>query len=397
VLVASQTWLVLGLARSGVAAAGLLNRQGAKVIGYDDTTAETLEALWVRHTLKEQAHDAFASLLLKDTDQTLPAHLDGIVISPGFPATHPVVVANADKVPVLGEMELASRFFHGRSIVITGTNGKTTTTELVAHILNQAGYHAEPLGNLGRPFAGLADAMDAHTIAVLEASSFQLETLKTFHPNVGAVLNLAPDHLDRYESLDDYYEAKGNLARALIGRGTFVAQAGGEAANRWTTPNTRLFGDRDLGADVYLDDGALWRRNNDEPEMIIDLADMGIAGAPNHLNAAAAVACVGTCGLQVEDLAAGLRSFRGLPHRQQIVGRRDNLVFVNDSKATNVHAVCSGLAGYSDNVAIILGGSGKGEDYGQTRGADRSRSGSHRAGDGRLRAGFTGVIDARRG
>ena len=364
-----KTWLVLGLARSGVAAAGLLRRRGAAVFGVDDAEPERISALWKRHHLDDARDGRFAGLCLGGDTRGLPDDFDGLVVSPGVPPTHPLIRRCGDRIPVIGEMELAARVFDGPLIAITGTNGKTTTTELTAHLLREAGTGAVALGNLGRPFSEVADRLEPGTVAVLEVSSFQLETIRDFAPDVGAILNLAPDHLDRYPDLDAYYEMKGALVRALGQEGLFVAMAGDEAARRWRASAPVLFGDPESGATVFVKDGALWRERDGETERIIALGEMGISGAPNHLNAAAAVACLERFDIPAARLADGLRSFRGLAHRQEIVGRRGDLVFVNDSKATNVHAVCSGLAGYDSDVVIILGGSGKGEDYAPLRAA----------------------------
>jgi len=355
-------WLVIGLARSGCAAGGLLRRHGTRVVGVDDADLAGIEARWAQSGLVDAAAAAFDEVVAGADWPERVAKPDGIVISPGVPVAHPAL-GKWPATPLLGEVELASRFHRGRAIAITGTNGKTTTTELTAHLLRTAGLEALALGNVGRPFADQADTLGEASVAVLEMSSFQLETIDGFSPEVGAVLNLAPDHLDRYADLDAYYTAKRRLAECLQPEGLFVTWTGCSPALKWPARHRLLFGDVAAGAEVHVTDGVLYRMLAGEPEPILPVDEMPLRGAPNLLNACAAVALVSTCRLPADVLAAGLRSFTGLPHRQEVVARRGDLVFVNDSKATNVHAVCAGLAGYERDVFLILGGSGKAEDF----------------------------------
>jgi len=359
-------WLVIGLARSGCAAGGLLRRHGAHVTGVDDAEQAQVETRWASSGLVDAAVAGFDEVITGPDWPRRAAAPDGIVISPGVPATHPAL-SRWPGTPPVGELELAARFSAARALAITGTNGKTTTTELTAHLLRTAGLEAHALGNVGRPFADRADTLDPAAVAVLEVSSFQLETVETFAPEAGAVLNLAPDHLDRYPDLDAYFAAKRRLADRLRDDGLFVTWTGCAPALAWPTGRRRLFGDAAAGADVFVDDGVLRRRRGGDVESILPVDELPLQGAPNLLNACAAVALVETCGLAAADLAAGLRSFAGLPHRQEVVARHGDLVFVNDSKATNVHAVCAGLGGYERDVVLILGGSGKGEDFAPLR------------------------------
>ncbi len=357
--------LVVGLARSGCAAGALLRRQGARVIGVDDAPLDTVEARWAAEHISELAATAYDELFTGGDWDFLSARLpDAVVLSPGVPLDHPRVAALNEQVPVLGELEWGARFFSGTMIAVTGTNGKSTTTELVAHLVRATGQRAMALGNVGRPFCQHADTLDTDTVVVLEVSSFQLETIRDFRPQVGAVLNLAPDHLDRYPSLQAYYDTKGRLARILPPTGTFVTWTGCPEACAWRpTARRSLFGDRDRGAEVFYEDACLRIDREGEARALIDVASLPLQTRPNLLNAAAAVACLLPLQPDLDALAEGLRSFEGLAHRQQLVGRLDDVRFVNDSKATNVHAVCACLDGYPDDVVLIAGGRGKGEDY----------------------------------
>ena len=359
------TWLVIGLARSGCAAGALLRRRGARVIGADDAGEAALAAQWERHGLAGEAREAFDEVRSGPGWEAALPRLAGVVLSPGVPAAR--AAAAAPGVPVLGELELAARFFAGRAVAITGTNGKTTTTELAAHLLRAAGYEAPALGNVGRPLSRVADTLGPDAVAVVEVSSFQLETVARFRPEVAVVLNLAPDHLDRYASVDEYYAVKRRLVDLLPPGGLFVTGTGCLPALAWPAPRRLLFGDPDAGAACFARDGRLWRQRDGGPRAVLALEDFPLHGAPNVLNAGAALAALEPFDLADDVLADGLRSFRGLPHRQQEVARGEGLVFVDDSKATNVHAVCGGLAGYAGDVVLILGGSGKGEDYAPLR------------------------------
>ncbi len=361
------TWLVVGLARSGCAAGGLLKRCGAHVIGGDDAARESLDTSWSERGLTEAASAAFDEVRCgAGWSDTLP-ELTGVVVSPGVPADHPALLAQVGKVPIIGELELGWRACAARTIAITGTNGKTTTTELTTHLLCTAGLNAHALGNVGRPFCDVADTLDPAAVAVLECSSFQLETIDEFAPEAGAILNLAPDHLDRYPDLDAYYEAKRRLVTALGDTGVFITWNECDEALSWPAKRRTLFGERRDSASVYLEEGIIGRVRDGAFEPILPAAELALTGRPNLWNALAAVALVETFDLNAAVLAEGLRSFRGLEHRQQLVAESAGIRFVNDSKATNVHAVCAGLAGYHDDVVLILGGSGKGEEYGPLR------------------------------
>ncbi len=359
------TWIVVGLARSGIAAGALLRRHGGRVIGVDDAPRDKVDTRLKSQGLDGRIDEAFDEVRTgPGWDADLP-RLAGAVLSPGVPTDHPAV--NALGVPVIGELELGWRAFAGDAVAVTGTNGKTTTTELTAHLLRVAGRDARALGNVGRPLCDVADTLAADAVAVIECSSFQLETVDAFAPRSGAVLNLAPDHLDRYPDLDAYYAAKRRLTACLGDDGLFVTWTGCPEALSWPAARRTLFGARRDGASVFVHDGHIVRLRDGSEEEVLPVADLGLTGGPNLLNALAATALVEPFGLSATDIATGLRSFTGLAHRQELVAEAGGVRWVNDSKATNVHAVCAGLDGYERDVVLILGGSGKGEDYAPLR------------------------------
>jgi len=364
--VRDQVCWVVGLARSGCAAGALLRRHGARVVGLDDSTEDVVHRRWERKSLSHLAPGAFDEILTGGawpvaTGADMPAL---VVISPGVPTDHPRLAALPATIPVIGELELGARYCRARTVAITGTNGKTTTTELTAHLGRTAGVDARALGNVGRPLCDVAEELDPEALAVVETSSFQLETVRDYAPEVGVVLNLAPDHLDRYADLAAYYLAKRTMARIVPPGGTFVTWASCAEAVAWPTAGQRrLFGEASAGATVFYADGRLVA----DGAPLLPVSSLAQQSPPNRLNALAAVTIGLALDLDRAAIAQGLRDFPGLPDRHQWVATRGGVKFINDTKATNVHAVCAGLDGYAGQVVLIAGGSGKGEDYSPLR------------------------------
>jgi len=366
--VADQLCWVVGLASSGCAAGALLRRHGARLIGLDDADEKSVHQRWDLAGLQHLAPQAFDEISTggdwpsgETSAQFGNQRPDLVVISPGVPVDHPRLAALPAEVPVIGELELGGRYCQASVVAITGTNGKTTTTEWVAHMGRATGRDARALGNVGRPFCDVADALPAESVAVLEASSFQLETVHQLSPKVGAVLNLAPDHLDRYSSLAAYFEAKRKMVEIVPTTGTFVTSADCNEAISWPlVGQRRLFG---AGGDVQYSGGQLCI--DGQPFLAVN--KIAQQSPPNLLNALAATTIGLAMGWDREALAGGLCDFPGLPDRHQWVAQRGKMKFINDTKATNVHAVCAGLIGYPGQVVLIAGGSGKGEDYSPLR------------------------------
>jgi len=358
---------VVGLARSGCAAGALLRDEGARVVGIDDAADEVVRRRWESEGLTDLAPRAFDELRTGGGWPDTPP--DAVVISPGVPTDHAALTALPAAVPVLGETEVGARFCTAPLVAVTGTNGKSTTTAWIAHLVRAGGRRAEAVGNLGRPLCRVARELTPRDLAVVEVSSFQLETVDTFSPQVGVVLNLAPDHLDRYPDLAAYFAAKRVLAARTAPGGTFVTWTGCSEALAWTTPATRvLFGDLDAGAAVGWRDRTLVADFGAGGTDLLPETALSLRTPANLLNALAATAAAAAVGVDSDAVAAGLRDFPGLAHRHELVARREGVTFVNDSKATNVHAVCVGLDGYRGEVVLIAGGSGKGEDYRPLRG-----------------------------
>jgi UDP-N-acetylmuramoylalanine--D-glutamate ligase len=290
------------------------------------------------------------------------AHARAVVKSPGVPREAPVIAAaRARGIPVLGEMELGWRLLRNEFVAVTGTNGKTTTVQLVGHIHREAGLAAAVAGNVGDALTGLVGTLDPAAVVVCEASSFQLEDTLEFAPEGAVLVNVSSDHIDRHGTFEDYLSAKLRIFRLQGNDDVAVAPAGlgvedlGGCARR--VP---------FGPGGELDDraGFLWW--DDEP--LISYEDIRLRGAHNRANAAAAAAICLARGIDRDAVRAGLRTFAGVEHRLEEVAVVDGVLFVNDSKATNVASTLVALASFDVPVHLILGGQGKGQSFEALRG-----------------------------
>ena len=347
-------FLVVGLARSGQAAARLLAGRGERVIGVDRSNPEGAAGL----------RGPGVEVVL-DTDGI--GQLDGVrtvVKSPGVPAEAPVIaVARERGLAVVGELELAWRAIPNRFLAVTGTNGKTTTVELLGHIYRGAGEPVAVAGNVGTPLASLAGEVELDATVVCEASSFQLEDTEYFAPECGVILNLAPDHLDRHADLDAYLAAK---LRIFVNQGNDdIAIYNGDDASLAGMDlggcGRRIAFCRGAGPDceVALAEGTIFY----DGEPLLRAEELGLLGEHNASNAMAAAAAALAMGLGREVVREGLRSFAGVPHRLEPVAEVGGVRFVDDSKATNVASTVVGLRAFDSGVHAILGGSDKGEPF----------------------------------
>jgi UDP-N-acetylmuramoylalanine--D-glutamate ligase len=347
-------YLIVGLARSGVAAALALRARGEEVIGCDagppgtpalDDAAERLSAAGV------EVH-------LDASGDALAARAGTLIKSPGVPQNAPVVAAaRAGGVPVFGELELAWRLLENEFVAVTGTNGKTTTTEWIGHIHREAALPVAVAGNVGTALTSLVGAVPAQATIVCEASSFQLEDTIAFSPEVAVLLNLEPDHLDRHGTFADYVGAKlrifanqGNDDVAVAPLDLGVEDLGGCARR---VP----FGS--AGAELSDRAGYLWW----DEEPLLDVTEISLPGAHNRANAMAAAAACLARGIDRDAVAAGLRTFPGVAHRLEPIATRHGVAFVNDSKATNVASTLVALRSYPGGVHLIAGGRGKSQDF----------------------------------
>jgi UDP-N-acetylmuramoylalanine--D-glutamate ligase len=326
-------FLVVGLARSGQAAARALAGRGETVIGVDAGSPDGAEGL----------REAGIEVSLNRDGVEELERTRAVIKSPGVPSEAPVVAAARERgLPVLGELELAWRLLDNRFCAVTGTNGKTTVAELLGHIWRTAGEPVAVAGNVGTPLASLVGDVEPAATVICEASSFQLEDADAFAPECGVLLNVAPDHLDRHHSFERYRDAKLRM---------FAKQAEGDVA---------VYNGADPGLAGIRIGGA--GRKVDFSERIGEL-DFSLPGSHNAANAAAAAVAASALGISDEATAAALASFPGVRHRLERVAEVDGVVYVNDSKATNVAAAAAGLTSFDGDVRAILGGSLKGEDF----------------------------------
>ena len=375
---------VLGLRRSGRPAALLARRQlpAARVVALDeggapsDDTVEVLEAAGIE--------------VLTGPAAVLPGGVDLLVRSPGVPDTSSAVREAARRgVPSWSEVELACRFLPNPVVGITGTNGKTTTTELTGAIFRAAGLQVAVGGNIGHALAAMPGEIAAGATVVAELSSFQLEYIERFRPAVALLLNLTEDHIDRHGTYRDYAAAKlrifenqragdvallcaddrGVLDELDAGRLTGAARRGWFSSERGRTEGP---GGEKLLAGVGSDD-VLWLRVNSELRRLCRRDELALRGDHNVLNSLAAAAAACVAGVPIGAAATTLRTFEGVPHRLQVGGIVDGVTYVNDSKATNVDATLKALTAYSGGVHLILGGYDKGAEYGDLARATEGR------------------------
>ncbi|MCX7846759.1 MAG: UDP-N-acetylmuramoyl-L-alanine--D-glutamate ligase [bacterium] len=307
-----------------------------------------------------------------------PACVEGVdivVTSPGVAEqAQPLQWARARGIPVISEIEFAVRHTNARIVAITGTNGKTTTTALIGHVLRTAGMPVVVAGNIGQALSGVVEEASAEHTLVLEISSFQLETVSSFKPYVAVWLNLTPDHLDRYGTMEAYAAAKGRI---------FMNMGGGDWAVIWEH-DRMVTGPFLEGKDVtrvWLDEKGTWRATREEPcgaqlqggELVTifngvrqthgKVAEMRLMGAHNVVNMLAACAVGRILHVPGHVVGEALRSFNGLPHRLERVAEGHGLVFINDSKATNIDAMVKGLAATPGPLVLLAGGYDKGGDF----------------------------------
>ena len=348
--------LVVGLARSGLAAALALRAAGQTVIAHDAGTAGGSPAL---ADARRRLAGAGVEVHLGGTGEALLGRVRSVVKSPGVPRQAAVIAAaRAAGMPVIGELELGWRLVHEQFIAVTGTNGKTTTTEWIGHIHRTAALPVAVAGNVGTAVSSLAGELRPGTVVVCEASSFQLEDTIAFAPEAAILLNLAPDHLDRHGTFDDYVAAKlrvfalqGNDDIAVAPVGLGVEDLGGCARRGCTGSGP--------AAELSDQSGQLWW--DDSPLLAVD--EIALPGAHNRANAMAAAAVCLARGLDRDAVAEGLRTFAGVAHRLEPIAVRDGVAFVNDSKATNVDSTIVAIRSYGHGVRLIAGGDGKGQDF----------------------------------
>jgi len=353
--------LIIGAARSGIAAARFLVDHGAIVALTDQKPIEkwTPEAL----ALKESG----VGLLPGEPPSWLLDQLDLVVVSPGVPATIiPIRYAERAGAEVIGEVELAYRSLKGRVVAITGSNGKTTTTSLIGELLRDAGLPVQVGGNIGKPLISMIETSRDDGWTVAELSSFQLETIKTFRPSIAVVLNVTPNHMDRYETFNDYAAAKHRIFMNQTAEDTAVLNADDPTVSSWASglrANVLSFSVRqEVENGVFLRGRELIFRG----QVLLNVDEMKLRGMHNVENAAAAFAAGIAAGASIESMNVTAKRFDPVEHRLEFVTEIEGVKFYNDSKATSVDATLKALEAFAHEpgkVVLILGGRGKKAPY----------------------------------
>ena len=368
--VAGRKVVVVGAARSGVAAAELLVRRGAQVTLTD-----------LRESIQEDARlrDAGVALELGGHRAETLRQADLIVLSPGVPPGQPALAgARAAGVPVMGELELASRWLRGRIVAITGTKGKSTTTTLTGRMLEAGGHRVLVGGNIGHALSAQVDESTEDTIHVVETSSFQLEGSETFHPWIAVLLNFSPDHLDRHADLAEYAAAKARVFANQTPDDWMVLNADDEPSHALAQESRSqrlLFAvERNVPEGIVVSGDAIVRRSGGNDQVLVPLSAVKLLGRHLLADVLAAAAVASIAGVEPAAMTRAVEGFTGLEHALEPVTDIAGVRFVNDSKATNIEAALRAIESFAPGLVVILGGRFKGGDFGDLRAALTERA-----------------------
>jgi UDP-N-acetylmuramoylalanine--D-glutamate ligase len=356
--------LVVGLGKSGLSAAMFLRAQGARVTVSDARSAMALA--------KEIPALLEAGIMVESGGHGLLTfrRQDLIVVSPGVPMDTPEVKqVVAFGLPVIGELELASRYLQGQVIAITGSNGKTTTTTLIGKILKDSGSTTQVGGNIGLPVIDLVAPSTPETVNVLEVSSFQLETIEEFHPKIAVILNITPDHLDRHGSFANYVAAKERIFEKQ-GAGDALVLNGDDRVTQMSAARAKsevfwFSGTKAVRRGTFVRDGVIvWvEKEGGVTEPLMPVSEVHLKGAHNIENVLAAVCVARLAHVSAESIRASVATFTAVEHRLELVRKLKGVEFYNDSKATNVDATMKAVSSFSKGIHLILGGKDKDSDY----------------------------------
>ena len=347
--------LIVGMARSGIAAARLLHERGQSVFVTDSGDAPLraeLDSLGIPYETGGHTAERFLTA-------------EEIVMSPGVPMDiAPLEPARRKGVPIVSEIEIAFRYLQGDIVAITGSNGKTTTTTLVGEVLHSTGRHVQVGGNIGNAMSTLVNSSAPGTINVVEVSSFQLDGIRKFRANVGVLLNITPDHLDRYSNFAAYRSAKFRVLEnqqpsdtAVLNRDDAQVYQSPPAAGK---ARTRLFSQHQPVVDGAYRAGPTLYLNG---KAVMPVADVLLRGAHNIDNVLATMTVADCFGVSAAAMSQTIRNFRGVEHRIEFVAERNGVKFFNDSKATNVDSAIKAVESFDSGIVIILGGKDKGASY----------------------------------
>lgn len=359
----SQKVLVAGTGISGIAAAKLLLSKGGEVVLYDGN--EKLDAEKLKKNFDE---DAKVSVVLGELKRTDLLGVELSILSPGIPMDAPfVAVLDEAGIPIWGEIQLAYHCAKGKLAAITGTNGKTTTTALTGEIMKSFYESVFVVGNIGDPYTAHALETTEESVTVAEVSSFQLETIMDFHPNVSAILNITPDHLDRHKTMECYIEVKEGITKNQ--------KEGDTCVLNYDDPVLREFGEtlkinvvyfssrQTLKKGYYLDDGRIVYNDGSKVTEIVDIRDLKLLGRHNHENVMAAVAIGMNMGVPLEKIQEVIKKFEAVEHRIEFVCERFGVKYYNDSKGTNPDAAMQAIKAMPGPTLLIAGGYDKHSEF----------------------------------
>lgn len=369
---AGKRVLVVGLARTGVVTAIFSAAYGATVTATDEKPeGELAEAA-------EKLRAAGVTLALGGHRPEIFLEQDLIIVSPGVPVKLPQLEeARAKGIPVWSEIELAWRLLRGKLIAITGSNGKTTTTSLVGHILKTANIPTLVGGNIGVPLLALVESSMDTTVTVAEISSFQLETIEKFRPEIGVLLNLTPDHLDRHVSFEEYARAKMRMFENQLDRDAAVLNADDPEITKRMPSRGHIYWfsrQKRVAEGAFLRDEQIFFRIDGTEVALARREDIQLRGEHNVENVLAACAAAYLAGADPASIANGVKTFKGVEHRLEFVADVDGVSFYNDSKATNVDATMKAVEAFPGPLIVILGGKDKGSPYTPLREPLRERA-----------------------
>ena len=362
---AGKKVLVFGTGKSGIAAEDLLHKKGASVVLYDGN-----DKLEKEEILKKLESRDSVEVVLGELPEEMLDSLDLVVLSPGVPTDLPVVLKMKEKeIPVIGEVELAYQVSRGKVLAITGTNGKTTTTSLLGEIMKAYQPEVKVVGNIGTPYTSAALDTTDDTVTVAEISSFQLETIKEFHPAASAITNITEDHLNRHHTMEAYIRAKMNIAKNQTPEDICVLNYEDEETRKMADEfqaSVLFFSSKHkLEQGIYLDGEDIVYKPEKEKEgtVICKTGELQILGVHNYENVMAAVAMAAAYGVDLDVIRKSVLAFKGVEHRIEYVAEKNGVVYYNDSKGTNPDAAIKGIQAMNRPTILIGGGYDKQSDF----------------------------------
>lgn len=353
----NQKFMVAGMSRSGECATRFLLERGADVYVYDDYTNDRVTAVM------NEFQSLGAHIVTAESYADAPQICDVLVLSPGIPIDNPLPVAfRKQGKAIIGEAELGALFLRATAVAVTGTNGKTTTVSMLNSVLENSGLKSVACGNIGKPLVGEAENLGFNDYAVIEISSFQLETLSSLRPHIAVITNVTEDHLNRHYNMENYVYLKSKILRNLRESEYAVLNYDDEIVRGFaksTKAKVVYFSMRDRIDGAYCEDGIVYFNG----EKYFDVEDMTLKGVHNVYNALACVAAANILGINKTKITESICAFKGIRHRIENIRKVNKVTYFDDSKGTNVDATVKAVQTMNDPTVILLGGKDKGYDY----------------------------------